>query len=151
MAEEITVSKKIIAGVIALIVFFGFILLSYDYFYKELTWKQTVKEYVERVRLGHSYYDGDRTSELIFLLKENGFETYSVKAFGLKGFCVIETDGNAFTLSLDLKLKIFDECLEPVQYIKVIAVDGNYFIDAWTGEYVPKALARGEKKAIVVK
>lgn len=148
MDEKITPSKKAIALILTIGVAIGFAFLFYNYYIKELTWKQTVKEYTEKVRFGHSYYDGNRTTELILLLNEKGFESYGVNAFALKGFCIVEADTN--NLSNKLKLKIFNECLEPVKYIKLIAIDGNYFINAWAGEYVPKALARGEKKAIVV-
>jgi len=148
MDENITPSKRAIALIAVIGVIIGFSFLFYNFYLKELTWKQIVNNFVNEVRLGHSYYDGDRASELIFLLQESGFQTYDVNAFKLKGFCIIEGNINQMT---DLAEKVFDNCIEPVQYIKLIAYDGNYFINAVTGEYAPMPLARGERKAIVVK
>lgn len=151
MDEEISMTKRIIYGIMTAIVFIGLVAIAYNYFQIELTWKQTVKGFANEIRLGNSYYGEDRTSKLIFLLQENGFESYSVKAFALKGFCVIELDENVYSLSNKLKLKVFNECLQPVSYVKVVAYDGNYFVEPVTGEYAPMPLARGERKAIIIK
>lgn len=165
MDEKITPSKRAIALLLVIGVTIGFSFLFYNFYLKELTWKQTVRDYVNskmswekgvvqvRDRIGTvvGYTELSHAGELIFLLTESGFEAYGVKAFALKGFCVIELDENVYTLSNKLKLRIFNECLVPVNYVKVIASDGNYFIEPVTGEYAPMPLARGERKAIVVK
>lgn len=165
MDEEITTTRRVIILIALIGVIIGFLFLGYTFYLKELTWKQTVNDFVSlrmqwedsesEVRNEYGHVIGkikkDYAGELILLLNESGFETYRVKALALKGFCTVVLDENVYALSNELKLKIFNECLISVDYVKVIAFDGNYIIEPITGEYAPKDLAKGERKVIVVK